>query len=52
MSGNGKLNTVMYYNSFGVERIPKEIKKFIENKKMKTNLYRIQVYYSIMDEYF
>ena len=25
-------NTIIYFDSFGVEHIPKEIKKFIENK--------------------
>ena len=32
----------IYFDSFGVEHIPKEIKKFIGNK----NTYRIQAYYS------
>ena len=35
---------VTYFNSFGVEHIPKEIMKFIGNKKIITNIYRIQVY--------
>ena len=33
---------VTYFNSFGVERIPKEIRRFIGNKNVKTNTYRIQ----------
>ena len=33
---------VTYINSFGVEHIPKEIKKCIVNKNMITNIHRIQ----------
>ena len=32
------------FDSFGVEHITKKIKKFIENKNMITNIYRIQAY--------
>ena len=35
-----------------VEHIPKEIKKFIGNKNIITNIYRIQAYSSIMCGYF
>ena len=35
---------IIYFDSFGVEHLPKEIEKFIENKNIKTNIYRIQVY--------
>ena len=31
----------IYFDRFGVQHIPKEIKKFIGNKNMKTNIYRI-----------
>ena len=41
-------NNIMYFDSFGVENIPKEIKKFIGNKNIITNIYRIQTYDSIM----
>ena len=41
-------NDVTYFDSFGVEYIPKEIKKFINNKNIKTNIFRIQAYDSIM----
>ena len=37
-------NSVTYFNSFGVEHIPKEIKKFINNKNITTNIFRIQAY--------
>ena len=42
----------MYFDSFGVEHIPKEIKKFIGNKNIITNIDRIQAYDSIMCGYF
>ena len=45
-------NNVSYFDSFGVEHIPKEIKKFIGNKNIVTNIYRIQAYDSIMCGYF
>ena len=41
-------NNVSYFGSFGVERIPEETKKFIGNKNITTNIYRIQTYGSIM----
>ena len=41
----------IYFDSFGVEHIPKEIKKFIVNKTI-TNIYRIQAYDWIMCRYF
>ena len=44
--------TVTYFNSFGVEHIPKGIMKFIKNKKIITNIFRIQAYDSIMCGYF
>ena len=37
-----------YFDSFGVENIPKEIKKFIGDKNIITNSYRIQLFDSIM----
>ena len=45
-------NNVTYFNSFGVEHIPKEIKAFINNKNITTNVFRIQAYDSIMCGYF
>ena len=35
---------VTYFDSFGVEHIPREIKKFINRKKIITNIYSIQAY--------
>ena len=45
-------NNVTYFDSLRVEHIPKEIKKFIGNKNMKTNIFRIQAYDSLMCGYF
>ena len=45
-------NNVIYFGSFGAEHIPKENKKFIGNKNITTNIYRIQAYDSIMCGYF
>ena len=51
----------VYFDSFGVEHIPKEINKFIRNsnttkssslKRMKSNIFKIQAYDSIMCGYF
>ena len=44
--------TATYFDSFGVEHIPKEIMKFITRKKIITDTYRIQAYDSIMCGYF
>ena len=41
-----------YLDSFGVEPIPKETKKLIGNKNIKTNTYRIQAHGLIICEYF
>ena len=41
-----------YFDSFGVEHIPKEIKKFVRNKNIITNIFRIQAYNSLMRGYF
>ena len=45
-------NNIVYFDSFGVEHISKEITKFIRNKNITTNIYRIQAYDSIMCVYF
>ena len=57
-----KTNEVIYFDSFGIEHIPKEINKFIgneqspsakaRNKKIEANIFRIQAYDSIMCGYF
>ena len=45
-------DNIIYFDSFGVKHIPKEIKKFIGNKNIITNIYRIQAFDSIMYGYF
>ena len=45
-------NDVTYFDSLGVEPIQKEIKTFIKSKSIKTNIFRIQEYGSIMCGYF
>ena len=47
---------IIYFDSFGVEHVPKEIKKLIKgtigHKNVKTNIFRIQANNSIMGGYF
>ena len=45
-------NDVTYFDSFGVEHIPKEVKAFINNKNITRNIFRIQACDSIMCGYF
>ena len=45
-------NNVTYFDSSGIEHIPKEIKKFIGNKNVVINIYRMQAYDSIICGYF
>ena len=45
-------NNVTYFDSFGVEHIPKEIKTFFSKSTILTNIFRIQAYDSIMCRYF
>ena len=47
-----KNETVTYFDSFGIEHIPKEVKKFIGSKIIISNIYRIQNYDLIMCGYF
>ena len=47
-----KNNEIIYLDSFGVQHIPKEIKRFIGHKNIKTNIFRIQADNSIMCGYF
>ena len=42
-------NNATYFDSFGVEHIPKE---FIGNKNIETNIFKIQTYDSVMCGYF
>ena len=47
-----KNNEFIYFDSFGVEHVPKEIKRFIGHKSIKTNIFRIQADNSIVCEHF
>ena len=47
-----QINDVTYFDSFGVEHIAKQIRTFIGNKNIETNIFRIQAYDSIMCGYF
>ena len=40
--------TMTYFDSFWVEHIPKEVKKFINNKNIIANIFRLQAYDSVM----
>ena len=45
-------NDVTCFDSFGVEHIPEKIKTFLGNKNIKTNIFRIQEFDSIICGYF
>ena len=47
-----KNNEITYFDSFGVEHVSKKIRKFIEHKNIKTNIFRIQADNSIICGYF
>ena len=47
-----KFNKIVYFDSFGVEYIPREKMERIKNKNIKTNIFRIQDNNSIMCCYF
>ena len=44
--------TVTYFDSFGIEHIPTEIIKFINDKNIIASIFRIQAYDSVMCAYF
>ena len=45
-------NKNIYFNSFGVEHVHEEIKKFVGNKTIKANIFQVQANDSIMCGYF
>ena len=47
-----KRSKIVYFDSFGVEHVPEEIKEFIGNKYIKTNIFRVQVNDSVICGYF
>ena len=45
-------NENAYFDSFGVEHVPEEIIKFVGNKNIKANIFRVQANNSVMYGYF
>ena len=45
-------NEIVYFDSFGFEHIPEEIKELIKNKNINANIFRVQANNSIMCGYF
>ena len=41
-------NEIVYFNSFGIEHVPVEIKEFIGNRNIKANIFRVQANTSVM----
>ena len=39
---------IVYFDSFGVEHVLENIKKFVENKKIIANIFRVQANNSVM----
>ena len=39
---------IVYFNNFGVEHVTEEIKKFVRNKNIITNIFRVQGNNSVM----
>ena len=44
-------NEIVYFDSFGVEHVPEEIKEFIGNKNIKATIFRIQANDSVICDY-
>ena len=45
-------NEIVYFDSFGVEHVPEEIKNFVGNKNIIANIFRVQSNNSVMCWYF
>ena len=45
-------NEIVYFDSFGVEHCPEEIKEFVGNKNIKDNIFWVQANDSVMCGYF
>ena len=41
-------NETLYFDSFGVEHVPEEIKEFVGNKNIIANIFRVQANDSVM----
>ena len=46
------ISEIVYFNIFGVEHVPEEIKEFIGNKNLIANIFRVQANNSVMRGYF
>ena len=47
-----KKNEIVYFDGFGVEHIPEEIVRFIGNKNIRANIFRVQANNLVMCGYF
>ena len=45
-------NKTVYFDSFGVEHVPEEIKNFIRHKNIISNIFRVQANNLVMGGYF
>ena len=45
-------NEIVYFDSFGVEHVPEDIKEFVGNKNIIVNIFRVQAKDSVMCGYF
>ena len=45
-------NEIVYFDSFGVEHVPEEIKEFVGNKNTRANIFRVQANDAVICEYF
>ena len=45
-------NEIVYFDSFSVEHVPEEIKKFVGNKNIVANIFRVRANNSVMCGYF
>ena len=43
---------IVYFDSFGVENVPEEIREFVRNKNMTATIFRVQANNSVMRGYF
>ena len=43
---------IVYFNNFGVEDVPEQIKEFVGNRNIKANIFRVKSNNSIMCGYF
>ena len=45
-------NEIVYFDRFGAEHIPEEIKEFLRNKNIKASIFRVEANDSVMCGYF